>query len=56
MLAAAIDPTNAYDRVDRRAMWQVLKIYVVRGRGLRAVEDMYEGAKAAVRVDVEWVL
>ena len=51
--AAFMDLEKAYDRVDRQGMWRVLRIYGVDGILLRAVKSMYEGARAAVRVDGE---
>ena len=51
--AAFMDLEKAYDRVDREGMWRVLRIYGVDGELLRAVKSMYEGARAAVRVDDE---
>ena len=50
---AFLDLEKAYDRVDREAMWKVLRIYGVGGRLLRAVESMYAGSKACVRVGSE---
>ncbi|WP_435362545.1 reverse transcriptase domain-containing protein, partial [Klebsiella pneumoniae] len=41
------------DRVDREGLWRVLRIYGVGGELLSAVKSMYEGARAAVRVDNE---
>ena len=38
------------DRVDRDAMWDVLRIYGIGGRLLRAVKSLYVGSKACVRV------
>ena len=42
-----------YDRVDRDAMWSVLRLYGVGGRLLEAVKSMYNGSKACVRVGNE---
>ena len=36
-----IDLENAYDRVDRDAMWQVLRIYGVGGRLLKVILSFY---------------
>ena len=44
---------KAYDRVDREAMWNVLRIYGMGGRLLQAVKSMYAGSKACVRVGSE---
>ena len=50
---AFLDLEKAYDRVDRKALWNVLRIYGVGGRLLRAVKSMYESSKACVRVGSE---
>ena len=50
---AFLDLEKAYDRADREAMWKVLRIYGVGGRLLQAVESMYAGSKACVRVGSE---
>ena len=39
-----------YDRVDRDAMWNVLRLYGISGRLLRGVKCLYVGSKACVRV------
>ena len=46
-----VDLEKAYDRVDREGVWDVLKIYGVGGRNLKAVKSFYEGCEACVRVD-----
>ena len=46
-----IDLEKAYDRVDRKGVWEVLKMYGIGGRTLGAVKSFYEGSKACVRVD-----
>ena len=38
-----------YDRIDRNALWQVLRIYGVGGNLLRAVQSFYDGSRACVR-------
>ena len=50
---AFLDLEKAYDRVDREAMWKMLRIYGMGGRLLQAVESMYAGSKACVRVGSE---
>ena len=50
---AFLDLEKAYDRVDREALWKVLRIYGIGGRLLQAVESMYAGSKACVRVGSE---
>ena len=44
---------KAYDRFDREAMWNVLRIYGMVGRLLQAMESMYGGSKVCVRVGSE---
>ncbi len=44
MYAAFIDLEKAYDRVDRNALWSVLKIYGVGGqllKGIQAADLLY---------------
>ena len=43
---AFLDLEKAYDRVDRDAMWDVLRLYGIGGRLLRAVQSLYVGSKA----------
>ena len=50
---AFLDLEKAYDRVDREAMWDVLRIYGMGERLLQVVKSMYAGSKACVRVGSE---
>ena len=50
---AFMDLEKAYDRVDREALWDVLQLYGVGGKLLRAVKSFYVGSKACVRVGSE---
>ena len=50
---AFLDPEKVYDRIDRKAMWKVLRIYGIGGRLLRAVKSLYAGSRACVRVGSE---
>ena len=50
---AFMDLEKAYDRVDRDAMWNVLRLYGVDGKLLSAVKSLYVGSKACVRVGNE---
>ena len=50
---AFLDLEKAYDRVDRDAMWNVLRLYGIGGRLLRGVKSFYVGSKACVRVGNE---
>ena len=44
---------KAYDRVDRNAMWNVLRLYGVGGRLLQGGKSLYVGSKACVRAGNE---
>ena len=48
-----LDLEKTYDRVDRNAMWNVLRLYGIGGRLLRGVKSLYVGSKACVRVGNE---
>jgi len=50
---AFMDLEKAYDRVDREALWQVLRMYGVGGRLMSAVKSFYVGSRACVRVGSE---
>ena len=50
---AFLDLEKAYDRVDRDAMWNVLRLYGIGSRLLRGVKSLYVGSKACVRVGNE---
>ena len=45
-----IDLEKAYDRVNRKALWQVLRMYEVRGKLLSGIKNMYVDSSACVRV------
>ena len=47
---AFLDLERAYDRVDRDAIWNVLRLYGIGGRLWRGVKSLYVGSKACVRV------
>ena len=47
---AFMDLEKAYDRVDRSAMWQVMRIYGIGGKVLRSIMSFYDEGKACVRV------
>ncbi len=44
---------NAYDRVDREALWNVLKIYGVGGQLMKVIKVFYREENACVKVDCE---
>ncbi len=45
-----MDLEKAYDRVDREALWSVLRIYGVGGQLLKGIQAFYKEEKACVRV------
>ncbi len=45
-----MDLERAYARVDREALWSVLKIYGVGGQLLMGIQAVYREANACVRV------
>ena len=52
-----MDLEKAYDTIDRHGMWQMLRVYEVLGKLLKAVQSFYIDSRACVRVgnDVsEW--
>ena len=54
---AFMDLEKAYDTIDRHGMWQMLRVYGVGGKLLKAVQSFYADSRASVRVgnDVsEW--
>ena len=47
---AFIDLEKAYDTIDQQGMWQMLRVYGVGGKLLKAVQSFYAGSRACVRV------
>ena len=45
-----MDLEKAYDTIDRHGMWQMLKVYGVGGKLLKAVQSLYIDSRACVRV------
>ena len=41
---------KVYDRVNREALWQMLRMYDVRGKLLSGIKSMYVDSSACVRV------
>ena len=41
---------KAYDTVDRHGMWQMLRVYRVGGKLLKAVQSFYLDSRACIRV------
>ena len=53
----SMDLENSYDTIDWHGMWQMLRVYRVGGKLLKAVQSFYIDSRACVRVgnDVsEW--
>ena len=50
---AFMDLEKAYDRVDRDALWQVLRLYRVGGWQLKAVQSLYVDSDTCVRIGGE---
>ncbi len=53
LFAAFMDLEKAYDRVDRKGLWETLRVYGVGGKLLEGVRSFYENATASVRVNGE---
>ena len=45
-----MDLENAYDNVNREAVWQVRRMYGVYGKLLNVIKSMYVNSVACVRV------
>mgnify|MGYP000675205646 CR=1 FL=1 len=50
LFLAFMDLEKAYDRVDRDALWQVLRLYGVGDKLLKAVQSLYVDSKVCVRI------
>ena len=50
MYVGFMGPEKAYDRVNREALWQVLRMYDVGGKLLNGTKSMYVNSLACVRV------
>ena len=50
-----MDLENSYDRVDRDALWQVMQLYGVCGKLLKAVHSYNVGIKACFKIGNELV-
>ena len=50
LYVAYMDLEKAYDRIDRDAMWRVLRMYGVNGSLLKGIQSLYEESEACVRV------
>ena len=49
MYVGFMDLEKAYDRVNREALWQVLGMYVVRGKLLNGIKSMFVNSLACIR-------
>ena len=47
---AFVDLEKVYDNVNRGKLWKALEEYGVQGKLLRAIQALYEGGKACVKV------
>ena len=47
---AFMDLEKAYDTIDRHGMWQILRVYGVEGKLLKAVQSFYIDSRACVQV------
>ena len=48
---AFMDLKNEYDTIDRHGMWQMLRLYGVGGKFLKAVQSFYVDGRACVHVE-----
>ena len=46
-----VDLEKAYDRVDRKGVWEVLRMYGVGRRNVEAVKSFYDGWEACWRAE-----
>ena len=50
ILWAFMDSEKASDTIDRHGMWQMLRVYGIGGKLLKAVLSFYVNSRACVRV------
>ena len=50
VFCAFMDLEKAYDTIDRHGMWQMLRVYGVGGKLLKAVQSFYVDSRQCVRV------
>ncbi len=53
LFAAFMDLEKVCDRVDRKGLWDILRVYGVGGQLLEGIRSFYESANASVRVNGE---
>ena len=56
MYVCLIDLEKAYNRVNREALWQVLRMYDVVGKLLGGIKSMHVDSLACVKVKVSELL
>jgi hypothetical protein len=54
VFVAFMDLEKVYDRVDRMAMWEVLRMYVVGDKILSVIKSMYEKSMVCVKIGQSW--
>ncbi len=54
LFAAFMASVKAYDRVDRKGLWDTLRVYGVGGHLLEGIRSFYEKASASVHVNGEF--
>ena len=47
---AFVNLEQAYDTIDQDGMWQILRVYGVGGKLLKAVQNFYVASRASVQV------
>ena len=50
LIWAFMDLEKGYDTIDRHGMWQMLRVYGVGGKLLKAVQSFYVDSRVCVRV------
>ncbi len=53
LCAAFMDLEKAYDRIDRKGLWDILRVYGVGGQLLEGIRSFYENASASLQVNGE---
>ena len=52
LFMAFMDLEKTYDRLDRDALWQVLRLYGVGGKLLKAVQSFEVDSTACIRIEI----
>ncbi len=53
LFAAFMDLEKAFDKVDRKSLWDTLRVFGVGGRLLKRIRSFYDNACASVQVNGE---